>query len=143
MMNARFVTIIAVIFVAVILFTVKPAEYYHVNHPVLDEIRRRFAMISPRFAKIPLKTGRESYTENKSVITLCIKNPQTGLDYDMNTLTYVALHELAHCVTKADGVDSHKSEFRYNFAILLQKAENLGIYDPRKPIPPTYCGMKS
>lgn len=138
------VVVLSVFFMITLWLTAKPqmAQYYQ-SHPILDEIRRRFALISPKFGNIPIKTGSESYTINKSMITLCIVNPDTGEIYDMNTLTYVALHELSHCITKADGKDSHEDEFKQNFAMLLRRAAQLGFYNPQKSIPHTYCGLKS
>jgi predicted metal-dependent hydrolase len=51
---------------------------------------------------------------------------------------YVALHELAHVISKSHG---HNNEFKKNFAILLRDASRKKIYDPRKNIPTTYCGV--
>ena len=58
----------------------------------------------------------------------------------MNTLMYVALHELAHVVNSTHG---HDDEFKKNFAKLLERATQLGIYDPTKPLPEYYCGVKT
>lgn len=113
-------------------------SYYQSDHPVLNRIRENFRKLNPEYANIPLYEGNSSYTENKSTITMCLKNPENGKYYDMNTLMYVALHELGHMVSKTHG---HNEEFKRNFNTLLRQAENLGIYDPQKPIPPTYCGI--
>ena len=75
------------------------------------------------------------------MITLCVVDPNTGEFYDTNTITYVALHELAHVITRADGDESHGDEFKGNFARLLKEAQAKGVYDARKPIPLTYCGV--
>ena len=60
---------------------------------------------------------------------------------DINTLTFVALHELSHIMTESIG---HKQEFWQNFKYLLQNAKEAGIYDPidYKKNPKDYCGMK-
>ncbi len=112
---------------------------YSSKHPLLDRIRDNFAAIDPKYAKIPLRTGDSAYTENKEVITLCLVNPETNENYDINTLTYVALHELAHVISKSTG---HGPEFKENFSKLLKRGAELGIYDPRKPIPANYCNVK-
>jgi hypothetical protein len=112
---------------------------YSSKHPLLDKIRQNFTMIDPKYGKIPLRTGDSAYTENKEVITLCLANPETNEEYDLNTLTYVALHELGHVVSKSTG---HGPEFKENFSKLLKKGAELGIYDPRKPIPANYCNVK-
>ena len=60
---------------------------------------------------------------------------------DINTLTFVALHELAHLMTQSFG---HKTEFWKNFKFLLKEAKEIGIYQPDdyKKSPKEYCGMK-
>ncbi len=59
---------------------------------------------------------------------------------DLNTLTFVALHELSHIMTKSVG---HKQEFWQNFKFVLENAKEAGIYDPvdYKKKPAEYCGM--
>ncbi len=129
-------------FVVITLCYAHQREYYSEKHPVIDEIKRRFHVINPEYFQIPLRSGDKSYTENKTAITLCIVNPATNKYYDINTLMYVALHELAHCITKADGKESHGDEFKQNFARLLHEAQAKRVYDDRIPIPLTYCGIK-
>lgn len=137
----RIIIIISVLILcAVSVYAISPKSYYSSNHPMLDEVRQNFSKIKPEYAKIPLREGDSAYTENKAVITLCLKDPHTGQFYDMNVIMYVALHELAHMISKSQG---HGSEFRTNFANLLRDGAKLGIYDPRKPIPLDYCGTKT
>jgi len=119
-------------------FILSRRSYYSDDHPILEQIRSNFSMLNSEYSEIPLREGDSAYTENKSVITLCLKNPETGKYYDMNTLMYVALHELAHIISKTHG---HNKEFRENFAQLLRKGAEFGIYNPRIPIPNTYCGI--
>jgi predicted metal-dependent hydrolase len=59
---------------------------------------------------------------------------------DMNTLTFVAIHELSHVMTKSIG---HKQEFWENFKFLLENAKHANIYEPvdYKKSPKEYCGM--
>ena len=125
---------------AVAAFSFSKRSYYNEKHPVLDQIRERFSMINEKYGKIPLQSGDSAYTENKEVITLCLVDPATGKFYDMNTLMYVALHELAHVVSKNEG---HGEEFKQNFARLLREAAAKGIYDPNKPIPSSYCKVST
>lgn len=129
-----------VIFGLVLLLAVSYSSrsYYSDKHPILDQVRSNFAILDPNYAKIPLRQGNSAFTENKQVITLCLVNPDTGNYYDMNTIMYVSLHELAHVVSKNHG---HGDEFKTNFARLLREAAKRGIYDPSKPIPMTYCGV--
>ena len=113
------------------------------DNPLLGNVRNNFMKINPEFGKIPLQSSRtESYTDNKKLIVLCIQDPNTNEYYSMNTIMYVALHELAHVLTKNwDLGEDHGAEFRQNFDKLLKRGEQLGFYDPRIPIPPTYCNL--
>ena len=110
------------------------------KHPVIKRIKDNFTKIDPVFSKIPIKSGDSAFTENKSVITLCLADPNNKKEYDMNTMMYVSLHELAHVITKSQG---HTSEFKDNFSKLLRFGNKLGFYDPSKPMPTNYCGITS
>ena len=83
-----------------------------------------------------------AYSENKGEkLAFCLDTEKTkGKLIDLNTLTFVALHELAHVATLSVG---HTEEFWNNFKFLLQESKKIGIYDPvnykKKPI--RYCGM--
>lgn len=142
-MDTKTVCIIVAAFATIVFFSIRSRAYYNEDHPILNEINRRFKILNPKYGTIPLKTGSKSYTEDKSAITLCIVNPQTKRFYDINVLMYVALHELSHCITKADGAKSHGDEFKENFMMLLKQAADKNIYDPSQPIPVTYCGVDS
>jgi hypothetical protein len=115
-------------------------SYYSSHNPLLEDIRSNFRKLNPSYGNIPLKEGDSAYTENKEVITLCLVNPETNTNYDINTLMYVAIHELAHVVSKNEG---HGDEFKANFASLLKLASEKDIYNPRKPIPATYCKVNT
>lgn len=140
-MKKNIIVVLAVIFIVVVLLVISPKEYYSEDNSMLNEIRRRFNIMNPRYARLPMRTDKRSFTEDKTAIFLCIKDPRTGLFYNINILMYVALHELAHVLTKADGPQSHGDEFKANFSRLLAEAASKGVYDPNQPIPSTYCGI--
>jgi|TARA_Y100000389_G_C17374566_1_gene470938 plasmid maintenance system antidote protein VapI len=85
-----------------------------------------------------------AYSENKGEkLAFCLnvnKNENENL-IDKDTLMYVAIHELAHIMSKSIG---HKSEFWQNFKFLLENAKEAGIHNPvdYKSKPQQYCGMK-
>ena len=60
---------------------------------------------------------------------------------DINTLMFVALHELSHIATKSIG---HTDEFWKNFKFLIEEAESINIYKPvnYKETPTKYCSME-
>ena len=139
-MKIKLITVIIFFLVIAIVFVIIRPQIssYSDDNPMLDKVRVAFSQINPKYADIPLREGSSAYTENKRVITLCLKNPDTGQYYDFNTIMYVALHELGHVVSKTHG---HNEEFKLNFSTLLRKAAELKIYNPRKEIPQTYCGV--
>jgi len=84
-----------------------------------------------------------AYSENKGEkLAFCLDTEKNnnGKLIDINTLTFVALHELAHVCTKSIG---HTPEFWQNFKFLLIEAEKINIYKPidYKKTPSRYCGM--
>ena len=138
-MSKAVIVVAVVVLFATAAYTFAPRRYLSSKHPMLDEVRSNFAKIDSKYANIPLREGNDgAYTENKSLITLCLKDPKTGEHYDMNTIMYVALHELAHMVSKSYG---HNDEFKKNFTELLKRGAKIGVYDPRRPIPSSYCGV--
>ena len=84
-----------------------------------------------------------AYSENKGEkLAFCLdtkKNSQGKL-IDLNTLTYVAIHELSHIATLSIG---HTPEFWKNFKFLLNVAKDINVYEPidYKNNPQQYCGM--
>jgi hypothetical protein len=84
-----------------------------------------------------------AYSENKGEkLAFCLNTTKEGNKLiDINTLTFVALHELSHIMTESVG---HKQEFWQNFKYLLENAKEAGIYNPvdYKKNPQEYCGMK-
>ena len=136
-----FVALSVLAVIAVIAFIVsKSPQDQRGQYPKLAQISANYAAIDPVYGNIPLREGSSAYTENKSVITICLKDPQTGHEYDMNTLMYVALHELAHATTREEG---HGEAFKARFQELLKKGYQLGFYDPNIPMPPAYCGVRA
>jgi len=83
-----------------------------------------------------------AYSENKGEkLAFCLNKEKNGSKLiDINTLTFVGLHELSHIATKSVG---HGQEFWENFKWILQNAKEAGIYSPvdYKKYPEEYCGM--
>mgnify|MGYP001440010838 CR=1 FL=1 len=84
-----------------------------------------------------------AYSENKGEkLAFCLNTTKKGHEpIDLNTLTFVAIHELAHIATVSRG---HTEEFWDNFRYLLKHAIKIGIYKEvdfeKKPV--DYCGTK-
>ena len=96
-----------------------------------------------RFIETLPTSELKAYSENKGQkIAFCLnkKNSNNNDLIDINTLTFVALHELSHLMTESIG---HNQDFWQNFKFILTNAKEAGIYDPvdYKNNPQEYCSM--
>jgi len=118
-------------------------SYMNTKHPEDPRTKRLVEGFNPKKISETLPTSElTAYSENKGEkLAFCLNTTKKGNDLiDINTLTFVALHELSHIMTESIG---HKQEFWQNFKYLLQNAKEAGIYDPvdYKKKPQQYCGM--
>jgi hypothetical protein len=108
-----------------------------------ERVRLLVENFDPKRVSETLPTSEfTAYSENKGEkIAFCLnKKKEGGKLIDLDTLTFVAIHELAHVMTKEEG---HKLVFWQNFKFLLENAKEAGIYHPvnYKQNPTEYCGM--
>lgn len=70
----------------------------------------------------------------------CIRDKLNNSIHDINTLMFVAIHELAHIVTNEL---QHTDKFWNNMKKLLHRAEDIGVYKyvDYRMNPVEYCGM--
>lgn len=113
------------------------------RHPEMESIKRLEQGFSNTIIQETLPTSTlTAYSENKGdKIALCLlKAKEEPHLIDIETLTFVAIHELAHIMTVSIG---HEKEFWDNFKFLLTKAKESNIYHPQnfKKKPEEYCGM--
>jgi hypothetical protein len=125
-------------FLFLVLITIQLNKIYAYNDPMIERIKNDLLKVDPRVQYLKFYASNESFTEDKKYVYLCLKD-ENGEYYDYNMLMYVCLHELAHAFSV--GVDtSHTSqEFKDNFRTLLKRGEELGLYDPKKPLNYNYC----
>jgi hypothetical protein len=76
-------------------------------HPIFKKIWRNLQPLHPKFKDVLLLKGSKSFSVGKNKIIIRIKNEEGNL-YDVNTLHYVLLHELAHTLCDEYG-HTHKS----------------------------------
>jgi hypothetical protein len=113
------------------------------KYPNDEDVQRLVQKFNPKKISETLPTSEyTAYSENKGEkIAFCLNKKKDGKELiDLNTLTFVAIHELSHIMTTSEG---HKQEFWKNFKFLLENAKAAGIYDPvdYKKNPEPYCGM--
>lgn len=120
-------------------------EYVGKKYPENENCKRLVSGFNPKKVMETLPTsGYTAYSENKGEkVAFCLNRAKKENEnlIDESTLTFVAIHELSHIMTKSIG---HKSEFWDNFKFLLENAKESGIHDPvdYKKAPQEYCGMK-
>jgi len=113
----------------------KYPENYYVNR-----LEKRFDQTVLRENNPDQNSDDTSYTINKGdTLVLCLRTKDGNL-VDLNTLTYVAIHELAHIFSSSY---HHNNEFWRNMRFLIDEAINIGVYvqtDYEKN-PVRYCGL--
>ena len=124
----------------------KVVNYMADHFPNDDRCHRLKKNFNPdRLIENSNKGKYTSYSVNKGEkIMLCIRQRNDSNDLvDLNTVTFVAIHELAHLMTKSIG---HTDEFWENMKFLLHNVINsdLGVYQyqPFHKDPIEYCGTK-
>ena len=128
--------------------TTEKLEYLVENvghrYPKRENVKRLVENFNPTTIKETLPTSEyTAYSENKGEkLAFCLNKKKQNNDnlIDSNTLTFVAIHEVAHIMTISVG---HTEEFWNNFKFLLENAVELKIYTPvdYKKEPENYCGM--
>jgi hypothetical protein len=104
--------------------------------PMVIWLKEQMMLVDPRASQLTFHKNNKSYSINKKRIYLCLED-KYGNYYSKNTLIYVSLHELAHCLNRKD--TGHTPTFYAIFNQLLEKATKLKIYNPLIDIPSDYC----
>ena len=119
-------------------------QYCNKHFPKKECVIKMINGYNPKKIMEILPTSKyTAYSENKGEkIAFCLNKKKGDNEelIDINTLMFVALHELAHVATKSVG---HTPEFWDNFKFLLIQAEKINIYKPidYKNNPQDYCDM--
>jgi len=119
-------------------------SYVGEKYPDRENCQRLVKGFNPKKVMETLPTSEyTAYSENKGEkLAFCLNKKKNGDNLiDLNTLTFVGIHELSHIMSKSIG---HKEEFWNNFRFLLENAKAANIYQPidYKKDPVEYCGME-
>lgn len=122
----------------------KLVKYMEQKHSANPAVKRLVENFNPDKISETLPTSEHTaYSENKGEkMAFCLNEDKQGTRLiDLSTLTFVAIHELAHLMTVSIG---HKEEFWDNFKLLLKYAKESGIYEPvdYSKSPVQYCGTR-
>lgn len=120
------------------------SSYYKFEDPKVEELKDKIRKIWPEIDRLKIYGSNKSITVDKKAIYLCLRD-ENGEYYPDNMLMYVFLHELAHvfCRKNIESDEGHNDpEFKSIFDDLLERAEEMGIYDSSIPVLKMYCGYK-
>ena len=121
----------------------KLVDHVNTKYPNRKNIKRLKKGYNPKKIYETLPTSEyTAYSQNKGEkLAFCLDTEKKGGQLiDINTLTFVAIHELSHIASKSTG---HTEEFWKNFKFLLQEARHINVYKPEnyKEKSKRYCGM--
>ena len=122
----------------------KLVEHCYKKYPERENVIRLKKGYNPSEIYETLPTSEfTAYSQNKGEkLAFCLDTKKNGGNLiDINTLTFVAIHELSHIACESVG---HTDEFWDNFKFLLEESKVIGVYNPidYKKTPQDYCGMK-
>lgn len=118
-------------------------EKYPVYKKYINRMRKKFHRNRTQIYENTTRLGSTSYSVNKGEeLVFCIRHRKKKKDklHDINTVMYVAIHELAHIACPEIG---HTPLFNKIFRFLLNIGIEIGVYQHEKyrKTRPEYCGM--
>ena len=118
-------------------------NYMGETYPDRENVQRLIANFNPNKVMETLPTSEfTAYSEDKGKkLAFCLRKYKDKMALiDINTLSFVAIHELGHLMTESVG---HKDEFWNNFQFLLENAVKIHVYEPVNYAEKSeeYCGM--
>jgi hypothetical protein len=110
----------------------------------VQQLIRNFKAEPSRFIESTPDSSHTSYTVNKGeAMHLCLRQRDGGPEklVSDNVMTFVAIHELAHTITRT--ID-HGPDFWNNFGWILREGEGINVYQHQDftAQPVAYCGVK-
>ena len=112
------------------------------SRALLAQLKDAVVRLHPeKLSRLDFREGDTTRIDDKRVVFLCLRDPDTGEYYTWNDLIYVTLHECAHAISVGYDPQHTSIEFQTNFWDLLRKGEDAGIYKPDKPFVHEYCSM--
>lgn len=129
---------------------IKLLDYITINYPGeswIARLNKNYKRNGESLSEAAVENGFTSFTIDKEYMHICLRTRDSSENlYDLNTLMYVVIHELAHMGnydSRGNPIEGHGLEFVEKFRFLLQQAVKLNIYtyqDYSKK-PQEYCGI--
>jgi hypothetical protein len=123
---------------------IKLVEHCHIKYPNDERIKRLVTKFNPdNISENSASSKYTSYTVNKGEkIVMCIRQRNNKNELvDINTMMFVAIHELAHIMTEQVGHDSPEFWDNMRFLLKIALSEELQLYNyqPFHIKPEPYC----
>lgn len=119
----------------------------HSNVFWIKKLNDKYDRKGSSISEAAVQNGNTSFIIDKNFIHICLRtrNSEKRI-YDINTLMYVVLHELAHMGNYDENdypIEGHGKEFQEKFKILINEAINTNIYyyEDYSRTPREYCGI--
>jgi hypothetical protein len=135
-MNENIIFLILLVIILFSIFSINKVNIY--RDPMVFKLKNDLMKVDSRVQYINFYASDDSFTEDKKRIYLCLKD-KDGNYYKYNDLIYVSLHELAHAFSNTVDYDHTSPEFINNFNYLINRAVEVGIYDPSQTFTDNYC----
>ena len=110
------------------------------EHP--DHILIQKKLKKPIILKeLPDRSDHIAYTINKTNLYICLRDKSGEFEDQYNRVYFVAMHELAHIITKSIG---HTEEYWTNYRLVLKTAIDNGLYEYKNYFeePVEFCNKK-
>jgi hypothetical protein len=119
-------------------------EATYPDKPQVVLLKQNFDAEAHRLGESTPEDEFTSFSVNKGeAVHFCLRQREGGNEslVEENIVTFVAIHEMGHIITKTIG---HGPDFWNNFGWLLQESERIKIYTHQNfaAHPVSYCGMK-
>lgn len=130
---------------------IKLLDYIVVKYPEkswIARLNKNYKRNGKSLSEATVENGFTSYTIDKEYMHICLRTRDSSEElYDLNTLMYVVIHELAHMGnydSRGNPIEGHGIEFVEKFRFLLKQSIDLGIYSYQdySKNPKEYCGIK-
>lgn len=120
----------------------KLVRHMRAKYPDNKDVQRMYKNYKPdNLSEGGMEVGYTSYSVNKGEkLVMCVRQ-KDGSFVKMNVLMYVAIHEMAHLMTKDVG---HTPTYWNNFRFLLKESIKISVYSKvdYAEKPHDYCGIK-
>lgn len=120
----------------------RAVQHSRESEELLAKLKAAVVPLRPdKLARLQFREGETTKIDDKTIVYLCLRDPETDQYYKWNDLIYVTLHECAHAVSTGFDPKHETPEFQNNFYGLLRSAEAAGIYKPGESFVSEYCGL--